>query len=186
MPSFFLAMVAVFAASLGARDQLLIARQSATLGRANGLLVVGVLCAIISGFALAWAGDAVAAMLPASGKRMLVAFALVFAAIELFWPVRLKRAAEPTHSLGALGIVLLARQMTDAARFCVFALAAATGSAILAGLGGALGGAAAIGAAWMMGAQLERAAVLRAIRLALASILAIAAITAALSARGII
>lgn len=186
MPSFFLAFVAVFAASLGARDQLLVARQSAALGAGNGLLVTGWLTASFSSAVLAWAGESVAALLPASGKIMLTAFALGFASIALLWPVRIQRATEPTHSLGALALVLLAWQSRDAARFCVFALAAATGSAMLAGIGGALGGAAAITLGWMAGTSLEKRIPVRLIRCSLGIVAALCALYAGLSARGIV
>ena len=49
----------------------------------------------------------------------------------------------PTRSLGAVALVLLARQIGDGARFAVFALAAWTVWPVTAGLGGAIGGAAA-------------------------------------------
>src|SRR3546814_5437124 len=57
-----------------------------------------------------------------------------------------------SRSLGAIGIVLLARQIGDGARFVVFALAAWASLPTAAALGGALGGAAAVTLGWTLGA----------------------------------
>jgi hypothetical protein len=91
---------------------------------------------------------------------------------------------EPTRSLFATLIVLLARQLGDAARFMVFAFAAG-GSAWLAGVGGAIGGTAAIALGVLAADDLARWP-LRAIRLTLAALTALAAVVIALNVRGII
>lgn len=186
MPSFFLAMMAVFVASIGAKDQLLVARLANRNGLRVGLLVTGCATATIAAGAMAWGGHTVAGLLPASGKTMLIGIALLVAALELFWPVQLREPEEPTHSLGAASIVLLARQIGDAGRFCVFALAAATGSPLLAGLGGALGGMAAIAIGWAASDTLTQRLPLRPIRMGFGASLLIAAIATGLTARGII
>lgn len=184
MTAFLFAFVAVFAVSLGGRDQLLVARLAERLGRGGGLLAVGALASALSAFAMAVAGLALALMLPGPAADMLVAFGLLIAAAELAWPRRAPLPEEPTRSLFATLIVLLSRQLGDAARFMVFALAAG-GSAWLAGIGGALGGFAAIGAGVMAGADLARWP-LRAIRVALAATLAVVGTIVGLAARGLI
>ena len=89
---------------------------------------------------------------------------------------------EPTHSLGATAIVLLAHQLTDAARFLVFAIAVATAAPIPAGLGGAVGGSATVAAGWLFAAELGRfrlglvRRIIGAILLALAAWLALRAL----------
>ena len=145
MASFLMALVAVFAVSLGGRDQLLVARLADRLGRGRGLLAVGVASSAISAFAMAFAGLAMALVLPEPAAHMLVAIALLVAAGELAWKHKAALPKEPTRSLFATFVVLLARQLGDAARFLVFAFAAG-GSAWLAGGGGALGGTAGAGA----------------------------------------
>ncbi|MCP5396987.1 MAG: hypothetical protein H6918_09725 [Sphingomonadaceae bacterium] len=185
MPSFLFAFAATLVTSLGARDQLLVAQLSARLGAGVGLLVTGWLAAILSAAIMAWGGDAIAALMPDAGKTMLVAFALGAAAFELAWPNREKAPKEPTRSLVAAFVVLLARQMGDASRFLVFAFAVATGVPLLAGIGGALGGGLALTLGWMAGEELGKWP-LRAVRIALAVVVGIAAIAAGLSARGII
>lgn len=186
MASFLFAFVAVALVSLGSRDQLLIARLVESLGRGAGLLAAGLLAALLSAATMAWAGDAIAQLLPADAQAMLVGIALLLSAAELAWPNRERPPAEPTRSFVAVAIVLLARQFGDGARFLVFALAAATASPLLAGAGGALGGAVAVTLGWSLGGELERRVPLRAIRVGLAAALLLVAIGIGLDARGII
>lgn len=184
MAAFLLALVAVIAVSFGGGDQLLVAHLAARNGRGAGLLAVGVLASALSAAAMAAAGLALALVLPAAAADMLVAFGLLIAAGELAWRRKPRLPQEPTRSLFATFVVILARQLGDAARFLVF-VAAAGGSAWLAALGGALGGAGALALGVLAGEELARWP-LRAIRLALAAPLVIAGLAAALSARGLI
>ena len=185
MASFLMARVAVFAVSLGGRDQLLVARLAERLGRGGGLIAVGIASSAIAAFAMAFAGLAMALVLPEPAADMLVAIALLVAAGELAWKRKSALPEEPTRSLFATFVVLLARQLGDAARFLVFAFAAG-GSAWLAGGGGALGGSAALALGVALGDELPRRAPLRAIRLALTALLAVVAAIAGLTARGIV
>ena len=184
MSSFLFGFALVLLVSLGARDQLLVARLSGRTG--PGLLVAGSLAAVISACLMAWAGATVADLLFPAAKQMLVAMALLAAAIELVWPMGKASPKEPTHSITAAFIVLLARQIGDAGRFIIFALAAATALPWLVAAGGALAGIAVLTVAWIMGAELEKALPLRIIRQALAAALGVAAIVIGLKARGIL
>lgn len=186
MSAFLFALVAVALTSLGSRDQLLIARISGTLGASAGLLVTGCVVAVITAVAMAYGGQYIAAMLPAAGKTMLVAFALMMAAAELAWPNTIGLIREPTRSLGAIALVLLVRQFGDASRFTIFAFAAATGTPWFAAAGGAFGGVLGVVLAWSMGDALAERVPLRAIRIVLAVLLAVAALVIGLSARGLI
>jgi hypothetical protein len=150
--SFLLALLLVFALSLGGRDQLLVAQWSDALGRSVPLLLVGAACTGASAALMAWLGEGFAARLAPRAGQMLVAFALALAGLELAWPVILKEPREPTRSLGAIAIVLAARQVGDAGRFAVFALAAWAHLPATAALGGAIGGAGAIALGWSIGA----------------------------------
>ena len=185
MASFLFALVAVFTAGFGGRDQVLVARVAGRLGKGIGLLATGWISSIVTAVGMAWLGQTVAGLLPTSARTMLVALALLLGAFELFWPNRQPKPREPTRSLGALLLVLLARQWTDAARFLVFALAVASAQPWLAAVGGALGGGAALTLAWLAEEELERAP-LRAIRVGVAVIFLFAAIFLGLSARGIV
>lgn len=184
MAAFLLALVAVLAVSLGGRDQLLVARLAERLGKGGGLLAVGFLASTITALLMAAAGLAMALLLPGAAADMLVAIALLFAAVELAWQRGTKLPEEPTRSLFATFVVLLARQLGDAARFCVFAFAAG-GSAWLAGIGGALGGTAALALGIALAGELAGWP-LRLIRLVLAGVLLITAVGVGLTARGII
>lgn len=186
MSSFFLALLAIGLVGLGGRDQLLVARFSARLGQSPGLLVIGCLVSILTASAMAFAGSAVAGMLSVSGKTMLLAFALLAAALDCAWPRKQAPLQEPTRSLGAIAIVLTFRQLTDAARFLVFALAVGLPSVWLAAAGGAVGGVVALSIAWSMGADFERQIPLRSLRLTLSALLGVAALIVGLSARGVI
>ncbi|MFM7378081.1 MAG: hypothetical protein ACKO1O_08150 [Erythrobacter sp.] len=183
MDGFLLAMLLVAALATGGRDQLMVAQWAGTLGQSAQLLGLAIACACISAGAMAFIGAEFAALLPRRAAQMLVAFALAIAAGELALPVRLKPPAEPTRSLAALGIVLLARQLGDGARFAVFALAAWTVWPVTAGIGGAIGGAAAVALGWAAGAETLARWPLRMLRLALAVCLGIAALFIGISAR---
>ncbi len=184
--SLYFAMVAAFLAGFGARDQLIVARLSGHFGGSPLVLATGLACATLSAAAMAWAGWQIGAMLSASAKVMLVAFALAAAAFELFWPIKVAPAREPTRSLVALAIVLLFRQLGDGARFCIFAIAAATASPQMTALGGAIGSGAALAMGWALGHALERKFPLRPIRIALGVMTLLAALVIGLTARGII
>lgn len=186
MASLLFALVATILMGFGGRDQLIVARLSDALGPSRALLAVALACAAISAGVMGWAGWQVEKMISDSAETMLVAIALFLAAIELLWPNREKPLKEPTRSLGAMSLVLLARQIGDGPRFLVFAVAAATASPLWAGIGGAIGGGAAIAIGWALGAKLEQRLPLRAFRAALGGVVLIVAVTIGLSARGLI
>lgn len=183
MDSFLLALLLVFALALGGRDQWLVAQWSDALGRSIPLLLLGTACAALSAVLMAWLGEGLAGLLPPRAARMLVAFALALAAFELVWPVTSAAPQEPTRSLGAIAIVLAARQVGDAARFAVFALAAWAHWPATAALGGAIGGGAAIALGWSLGAAGLARWPLLALRRSLAAALLVAALFIGLNAR---
>ena len=183
MDGFLLALLLVFALASGGRDQWLVAQWSDRLGQSTALLLTAIASAVLAAAAMAWIGAEFAALLPRRAAQMLVAFALGFAALELALPVRRKTPREPTRSIGAIAVVLLARQIGDGARFGVFALAAWTTLPVTAGLGGALGGAAAVGMGWGMGEGGLARFPLPTLRRVLAAGLLVAALFIGLNAR---
>lgn len=183
MDGFLLALVLVFALALGGRDQWLVAQWADALGQTAPLLLTGIVTAAVSAAAMAWIGAEFAALLPRKAAQMLVALALGVAAFELAWPVQQVSPQEPTRSLGAIAIVLLARQISDAARFAVLALAAWASLSAGAALGGALGGAAAAALGWAVGSAGLAHWPLRRVRVGLAACLIVAAILIGLNAR---
>lgn len=184
MSAFLFAFAAVLLVSTGGRDQLLVARIAERSGSGGALIAVGAIASALSATAMAAAGLAMTLVLPGAAADMLVGFGLLIAAFELAWQRKTKLPEEPTASLFATLVVLLARQLGDAARFLVFTFAAG-GSAWMAAAGGALGGAGALAVGALAGADVARWP-LRAIRLALAALLGIGGIVVALSARGVI
>ncbi len=186
MPALFLSLIAAALALAGGRSARLAAQLSASLGGSAGLLAVCWFTAAASSAVAAWGGGILAPELNANGKTMFVAVALAVAALELAWPQRRKGPAEPTRSLGAITLVLLAGQVTDAARFLVLALSVATGMPVLAAVGGAIGTGATLTLAWASGAAWEERLPLGAIRLGIAALFLVAAAWSAMAARGII
>jgi Ca2+/H+ antiporter, TMEM165/GDT1 family len=180
---FLLAMLLVAALATGGRDQRMVAGWSDSLGQSAALLGAALATSCLSAGAMAYIGSEFASLLPRRAAQMLIAFALALAAAELALPVRLKEPQEQTHSLASLGIMLLARQFGDGARFAVFALAAWSAWPLTAGLGGAIGGAAAAALGWAVGDETLVRWPLRPFRIALAIGLAIAALFIGLAAR---
>lgn len=183
MDSFLFSLLLVFALALGGRDQWLVARWADALGQSAALLAVGLVSAALTAALMAWAGAGFAAQLPPRAAQMLVAFALAIAGFELTWPAKIPEPREPTRSLGAIAIVLAARQMGDAARFAVFAFAAWASLPLTAALGGAVGGGAAIALGWSLGGDTLARLPLAIIRRVLAAGLIVAALFIGLNAR---
>ena len=142
-------MLVVLAAGLGARDQVLMAR----LAGRGSVLAIGLVCALLTTAAAGWAGHTVAPLINGPARSMLVAMALGFAAVELIFVRPGRKPLEPTQSLGAFTVVILAQQLTDAARLTVFAIAAASPVPWVAVGGGALGSAASVLAGWLGGSD---------------------------------
>src|SRR3546814_19039771 len=63
---------------------------------------------------------------------------------------------EPTHSLGALALVLLAHQVTDAARFLVFGMGVGFAAPLASGAAGVIGGCVLAGFAWAFPQMIEK------------------------------
>lgn len=147
---FLFAFIAVLLAGIGARDQVTVARLSARAGQRPALLTVAIALGVATAAFAAWLSMEVSPMLNARARTLFAAIALGFAGLESLALSPGRKPEEPTRSLAAIAIVLLAHQLTDAARFLIFGLAVATGAAVPAGAGGALGGAFLLGAAWAM------------------------------------
>lgn len=150
MSAFYFAFLAVLLAGVGARDQATVAALSRHQGARPGVLLTGIAVSIATAAFAAWAGSFVVPLLGAKARLVMAAIALALAAAESLWPFATRRMEEPTASLGALAIVVLAHQLTDAARFLIFALAVAMDAPFAAGVGGAAGGVMSVAAAWLL------------------------------------
>lgn len=171
---------------MGGREAVRVARLSAALGPATGLLVACWLACLVACSLAAWLGQGVAAQLGLEAKSMLVAIALLLAAFELALLGPGRTPTEPTRSFGAIALVLSSAQLTAAAGFLVFALAGATAAPWLAGAGGALGSGAVLTGAWYAGAAWEKRVPLKLLRHGVAGLLLLAALATLVSARGLL
>ncbi|MCB2079814.1 MAG: hypothetical protein KDE55_19230 [Novosphingobium sp.] len=148
MVSFYLTLMAVLVSGFGARDQVTMGQLTLKQGARPAALVIGIVLAIVTAAAAAYAASLVAPMLQPRARTILAAMALAFAGGESLLIAPGRKPSEPTNSLAALAVVLLAHQLTDAARFLVFAVGVGTNAPLPAGIGGAIGGAALIAAGW--------------------------------------
>jgi hypothetical protein len=150
MTGFLFTLLGVFLAGIGARDQVTVAGLAARQGARPGLLLVAIAASFASAAAAAWAAIAIAPMLAGDARMLLAMLALGFAGLESLIIVPKPKPKEPTESLEATAVVLLAQQITDAARFLVFAIAVAVNAPVSAGIGGAAGGLASVTLAWLL------------------------------------
>lgn len=185
MQSLFLSLLAVAVVTLAGREAVRVARLSAALGQAYGVLLAAWTGALMLGGA-AWAGAQVAVHLHPDARAMMVAFALILAGIELWFMRAPREPAEPTRSFGAIALVFASMQLTGTAGLLVFALAGAAGIPWLAGGGGILGAGAALTAAWAVGADWDRPVLQHYARLVIAAVLVGTGLWMGLAARGII
>lgn len=158
MPAFYLTFLAVLLAGIGARDQGIVAGLALRQGRRPGVLIVGIAAALLTALLAAYAARVMLVTLPPPARSILAAIALGMAGIESMILTARRSPKEPTNSLGALAIVLLAHQVTDAARFVVFGLAIGLAGPGPAGAAGTLGGTLLIAFAWARPHLLETAA----------------------------
>ena len=154
MAGFLFGLLAALITGVGARDQALIAGLSERQGARPAVLLIGLVCAVLSSAAAGWAGQISAPLLVPAARTWLVAMATGLAALEMLFLRPARKPAEPTNSLGAFAAVLLAQQLTDAARLLIFALAAASSVPPLAALGGGIGSAVTLITGWSAGAAL--------------------------------
>lgn len=185
MAGFLFAFLACLLASLGARDQLLVAQVSARQGQRPALLGVAILSTLAcSAVALAFAKVA-GREVPGEAARMVFAgLAMVIAGGEALLLGARKAPQEPTGSLFAALVVLAALQITDAVRFLIVGLALTSAAPQTAAMGAAAASVLAIGAAWTAPELADRPELARLRRLA-GLLLLIAGLLVAWSGRSI-
>jgi Ca2+/H+ antiporter, TMEM165/GDT1 family len=174
MAAALFAFLAAAFAGIGARDQILVAGLTARNGRGWAVLAAALCVTWLSSFAVVWAAGTIAGELNNRAGLLLAALALALGALELAILAPRKAPQEPTRSLGAAAIVLLATQITDATRFLIFAIAIAAEAPRQALLGGALGSMLVVAAGWLGGEDLLELK-LKPVRRVLAALLALVA-----------
>lgn len=185
MPAFYLTLIAVLLAGIGARDQVTLAGLASAQGRRPAVLIVGLASAVATAVFAAWAARVILMELPPPARTLFAAIALGMAGLESMILTPRRDPREPTHSLGALLLVLLMHQITDAPRFLIFGLAVGLAGPIPAAMGGILGGAVLVTFAWLWPQRLDTPAA-RWTRRMVGGLLALAALAMFLSETGIL
>jgi putative Ca2+/H+ antiporter (TMEM165/GDT1 family) len=145
---FLFALLASFVASCGARDQTILAQLSAAQGPRALVLAAALVATAATAALAAWFGAGLAVGMTPETRTMFAALALLLSGAEML-VLRTPRApTEPTRSVFAAFIVIVAQQITDATRFLILALAVGTVSPVPAAMGGAVGAGAALGLGW--------------------------------------
>lgn len=183
MSGFLFAFLAVVLATLGGRDQLLVAQLARAQGPRAGLLAVAVAVAAATAALWAWLALATEPRLPPNASEVFAGIALILAGGEALLVRPGKAPVEPTRSLFAFALVLASIEITDAARFLVLALALLMAAPVPAALGGAAGGALVLGLAWSA-PELAFHPAMRGLRRAAGAVLAIVGIMLAVRAVG--
>ena len=142
------AFVAAFVAARFSAAPMLITQLSSKLGRSSALLFAALASAGVTSALAAVAGAEFGRYLSVWGQTALVAAALAVATVQLIRPPQITLAQEPTRSLGAIILVLSARQIPDPTRALIFAGASLIGDPVAVGLGGGLGSFIALALAW--------------------------------------
>jgi hypothetical protein len=185
MGAFYLTLIAVLFSGIAARDQMTIAALTRRQGQRIGVLATALIVAALTSAAAAYISGEVLRTLPPPARGILAAIVVAFAGVESLILSPRKEPREPTHSLGALAIVLLASQVTDSARFTLFGIAVGMGVPLAAGLGGGLAGLILVTASWAFPqAFLGRG--VRMLRRLVGALLLLAAITMFLARRGLL
>lgn len=185
MPAFYLTLIAVLLAGFGARDQVTVAGLALRQGKRPALLATGAFCSCLTAVVAGWAATKMLPVLPPPARAIFAAIAIGFAGIESMVSAPRRGPKEPTRSLGAFALVLVAQQVTDAARFLVFGLGVGMAAPLASGAGGVLASVALVSFAWSSPEFFERAAARQA-RRAVGALLVLAALTMFLSEFGIL
>lgn len=148
MPAFYFTLIAVLLAGLGARDQGTVAHLAERQGRRPAVLIVALAAAVLTALLAGYAARFMLEQLPPPARTIFAAMAIGLAGAESIVLVARRPPREPTNSLGALALVLVAHQVIDAARFVVFGMGVGFAAPWHAAAAGALGGTLLMAFAW--------------------------------------
>ncbi|MFC0206147.1 hypothetical protein [Novosphingobium soli] len=185
MPAFYLTLLAVVLAGLGARDQATVAALARRQGRRPAVLIVALATSAATAALAAYAAALMLRELPPPARGVFAGIALGLAGLESLVLAPRRELREPTNSLGALALVLLAQQVADGARFLVFAMAVGLAAPLAAGAAGVLGGAVLATFAWAR-PELPGTSALRAMRRGTGTLLLLAGLVVFLRRFGVL
>lgn len=185
MPAFYLTFIAVLLSGFGARDQVTVAGIAQRQGQRPALLIVAIICTLLTAGFAAYASQVMLQLLPPPARTIFAAIALGLAGLESMILAPRRDPREPTNSLGALALVLVAHQVTDAARFVIFGMGVGLAGPWAAGSAGALGGVILLSLVWAK-PDLLRSAAARWTRRVVGALLTVAAAVVFMSEFGIL
>ncbi len=141
---------------LAGREALRISRIAAKGALPAPLFVIIAAVAIAACALASWLAGEFAPLLTGRQKIWFVAAAMVLAALEVIVLRAPVAPREPTRSLGAIAIVLLAGVLADASGLLILSLGVATAAPLFVAAGGALAVAGVLGAALLAGRDWEK------------------------------
>ena len=162
MPAFFLTFLSVALVTLAGREAVRVARLAEAGISVTALLLAAAFGALAFAVLASTIGGQIAPLLNANGKQLILAIALALAAFEVLFMKAGKAPREPTLSVGAVALVLGGALVTGGAGLLVMAFTLATGNALLAGAGGAVGALTALAIAIVVGSEFARPALSKA------------------------
>lgn len=174
MSAFFLTFLAVALAMLAGREAVRVAQLARAGMPLGGLLLCAAAAGMIGSGLAAWLAGTFAELVAPEYRLWLVAGALGLAALEVLLLAAPAAPREPTGSLGALFLVLLAGVLTDASGLLVLSFSLATGMPAFAAIGGGLAATAVLFGAALAAGDWEKLPRLR-LRWGVAVLLAIGA-----------
>jgi Ca2+/H+ antiporter, TMEM165/GDT1 family len=161
------ALIAVLLSETGGKTQGLAHRAAMARNGVAPVLLALLLTTTVGLGVAAFGGSIVARYLTPDARNLLAALALLFAGVPMLLPIRRKPAAPPRFLVPAFAIA----QFGDAAQFIVFAIAAQADMAVLAGVGGVMGGVAASLPAMLLQSDWPGKVPVKALRLVAATLL---------------
>ena len=185
MTAFYLALLAVLLSGFGARDQVTLAAHVQAGGSRLFLLALAIVSSVATAALAAWLATFLLTMLGPDARLFMACFALIFAGFESMIVAPGIERAMRTVAAGRAAIVIAASQVTDAARFLVFAIAVATGFPAGAAIGGAIGGILLVLLAWIA-PELVGTPRIRILRRAIGLLLLLVAVVTGMVAAGLL
>lgn len=176
-------LVLLFACTLPGRAAATVIAIGKVHGRRPGVLLVWLACTIATLAFSVWAGGAVGKHLAVVDRTVLACLAAMFAAMELLFVPMPRGLREPTHSLGALSLVLTVRQVTGAPFALLLGFAVASPMPMWTGIVGVTGALIAAVSIWIWGNRFTPGRILLARRTAALAVLIVAVVLALSGAR---
>ena len=156
MTAFLLTFLSVALAMFAGREAVRVAQLAQGGVSLRSLLLAIAVAAVLAAALAAWLASGLETLVTGTARAWCVAGALALAALEVGLLTTTRVPQEPTASIGATTLVLLAGMATEASGLLVLSIALATGEGALAAAGGAMASAGVLGFAAIAGEDWER------------------------------